>query len=128
GLGTLGTDSNALGITLSGAGKATADLGGGVSALGSGVAAFGASSQIEQVPLVGGVLSKTGQVVDGVGQRVTMLGNTLSAATTSGPLGNLTQQVGDRLVPVVAMVESTTDKLGTATGLGAPVSGVLQQV
>ncbi|MFW8696394.1 collagen-like triple helix repeat-containing protein, partial [Mesorhizobium japonicum] len=57
-----------------------------------------------------------------------MLGDTLSLATTTGPLGSVTKSVGNGLVPVIAMVESTTDKVGDATGLGAPLNGVLGQV
>jgi hypothetical protein len=67
-------------------------------------------------------------VLDGVGERVTMLGDTLSTATTSGPLGSVTQEVGNKLVPVIAMVESTTDKVGDATGLGDPLKGIVQKV
>jgi hypothetical protein len=40
----------------------------------------------------------------------------------------VTKSVGNGLVPVIAMVESTTDKVGDATGLGAPLNGVLGQV
>ena len=67
--------------------------------------------------------------MDKVGTAVTMLGDTLSTASTTGPLGSLTNTLGGQvLVPVVSLVENTTGNLGTATGLGTPVSGVLDKV
>jgi len=58
-----------------------------------------------------------------------MLGNTLATATSSGPLGTLTDNVGDKvLVPVVSLAESTTGKVGSSTGLGAPVKDLLNGV
>lgn len=81
------------------------DLGNGVSDA-SGKLASATSS----IPLVGGVVTKVAPVLDGVGEKVTMLGDTLSLATTTGPLGSVTKEVGSKLVPVIAMVESTPIK------------------
>ncbi|MEL6078729.1 collagen-like triple helix repeat-containing protein, partial [Stenotrophomonas maltophilia] len=56
-----------------------------------------------------------------------MLGNTLSTVTSSGPVGTLTDGVGDKvLVPVVSMAEGLTGKVGSTTGLGAPVKGLIK--
>ncbi|MDB6146092.1 MAG: putative lipoprotein [Pseudomonas sp.] len=127
GVGQLGTNPDAIGTTLGSVGTATGDLGTGVSSLGRSVTALSASSPIEQVPLVAPVVGRVGGLVDDVGQKVTMLGDTLNTATTTGPVGQLATQLGGKVVPVVTMLESTTQRIGGTTGLGAPLNGVLQQ-
>src|SRR5690606_7030974 len=75
-----------------------------------------------------GVVTKVGAAVDGVGEKVTMLGNTLEVATTAGPVGQVTNTLGDQvLVPVVSMLEATTQNLGDRTKLGDPLNTVLHQ-
>ncbi|MEG2913019.1 MAG: collagen-like triple helix repeat-containing protein, partial [Pseudomonas sp.] len=79
-------------------------------------------------PVVGGVVTKVAPLLDGVGEKVTMLGDTLNTTLSTGPTSQLTNTVGGKLVPVIAMVESTTDKIGSATGLGTPLKGVISQI
>ena len=114
GLGQLGTGGNAVGTTVAGVGTAVSNLGGGLGAVAD-------SQAIQQLPVVGGVVGQ-------VAETVTMLGNTLSTQSTTGPLGGVTQGLSDTAVQVVSLVENTTGNLGTATGLGAPLDSALQQV
>ena len=133
GLGSLGTNKDSLGLTVAGATTAVSDIGKGVTSVGTGVSTVLDNTLISQIPIVGGVTNKVTDVAGGlvgkVGTSVTMLGNTLTGSTTTGPLSNVTGAVNDKvLVPVISMVETTTGKVGTTTGLGAPVDGVLNKV
>ena len=133
GLGSLGTDKNSLGITVAGVTNGVSDVGKGVSSLGTGVSGLVDNTPISQIPLVGGVVGKvtdtTGGLVNKVGTTVTMLGNTLTTNVTSGQLGKATGGLNDKVVvPVISLVENVTGKVGTTTGLGKPVDGLLKQV
>lgn len=124
GLGQLGSDPQALSKTTAIVGNVVSDVGDGVSDI-SGKLATSTSS----IPLVGGVVTRVAPVLDGVGDKVSMLGDTLTTVTSSGPLGTVTDKVGNNLlVPVVTLAEGLTGKVVSSTGLSAPVGGLIDKV
>ena len=87
GVGKLATDPKGLTTTVASVGGVVTDVGNGVSDL-SGKLATATGS----VPVVGGVVTKVAPLLDGVGEKVTMLGNTLDTTLTTRPDQPIDQQ------------------------------------
>lgn len=126
GLGRLGSLDNPLGVTAAGVGNAVDQAGRTVSSVGDVVTGLGSNPATSALRPV---TSVAGQVVDRVGETVSRVGTTWEAQADTGALGQALQGTSQAAERVVEAGVSTTQAVGSATGLGAPLSnGVIAPI
>ncbi|CAI8692786.1 hypothetical protein EMIT0111MI5_10160 [Burkholderia sp. IT-111MI5] len=124
GIGQIGFTPNPVGTTVAGLGTIVGSTSNPVSGLGETVKALGSGPLSPLAPIttpVGGLLDT---VAGGLKSGGTMLGSALS----SGPVQQATQALSTAITPLVTTAGQLTQQVGTATGLGQPVAGLLGQV
>ncbi len=124
GIGQIGFTPNPVGGTVAGLGTLVGSTGNPVNGLSETVKALGAGPLSPLAPFatpVGGLLDT---VAGGLKSGGAMLGSALS----SGPVQQATQAISTAITPVVTTAGQLTQQVGTATGLGQPVAGLLGQV
>ena len=126
GLGRLGNLDNPLGVTAAGVGNAVDQAGRAVSSAGDAVTGLGSNPATSALRPVTNV---AGQVVDRVGETVSRVGTTWEAQADTGALGQALNGTSQAVERVVEGAVSTTQAVGSATGLGAPLAnGVIAPI
>ncbi len=124
GIGQIGFTPNPVGRTVTGLGTLVGSTGNPVNGLSETVKALGSGPLSPLAPItapVGGLLDT---VAGGLKSGGTMLG----AALSSAPVQQATQAISTAITPLVTTAGQLTQQVGTATGLGQPVAGLLGQV
>lgn len=126
GLGRLGSIDNPLGVTAAGMGNVVDDAGRTVSSVGDVVTGLGNNAATSALRPV---TSVAGQVVDRVGETVSRVGNVWETQVDTGALGRVLQGTSQAVDRVVDAGVGTTQAVGSATGLGAPLAnGVIAPI
>ncbi|WP_366919210.1 collagen-like triple helix repeat-containing protein [Burkholderia seminalis] len=124
GLGQIGIVPNPVGTTVAGLGDIVASTSNPVSGLSETVKALGTGPLSPLSPLT----TPVGGLLDTVSSGLSKGGATLGAALSSGPVQQATQTISTAITPLVTTAGQLTQQVGTATGLGQPVAGLLGQV
>ena len=126
GLGRLGSLDNPLGVTAAGVGNAVDQAGRTVSSVGDVVTGLGSN---QATSALRPVTSVAGQVVDRVGDTVSRVGTTWETQVDTGALGQVLNGTSQAVERVVEAGTGTTQAVGSATGLGAPLAnGVIAPI
>lgn len=126
GLGRLGNLENPLGVTTAGVGNAVDQAGRTVSSVGDVVTGLGSN---QATSALRPVTSVAGQVVDRVGETVSRVGTTWETQADTGALGQVLNGTSQAVERVVEAGTGTTQAVGSATGLGAPLAnGVIAPI
>jgi hypothetical protein len=127
GVGSLGTNDNAVGTTAAGVARATSRTGDTVSASGRVVAALDTLPVFMQVEENSGALTMIGENVGEIGLQISQgaEGLALQFEDPNSPLGSAGVQLTAVIRPVVANLEGTTRKVGDALVIGPTGSGAL---
>ncbi|MBJ9594876.1 collagen-like triple helix repeat-containing protein [Burkholderia seminalis] len=124
GLGQIGIVPNPVGTTVAGLGNIVASTSNPVSGLSETVKALGTGPLSPLSPLT----TPISGLLDTVSSGLRTGGTTLGAALSSGPVQQATQAISTAITPLVTTAGQLTQQVGTATGLGQPVAGLLGQV
>lgn len=127
GVGSLGTNDNAVGTTAAGVARATSRTGDTVSASGRVIAALNTLPVFMQVEENSGALTMIGENVGEIGLQISQgaEGLALQFEAPNSPLGSAGVQLTAVIRPVVANLEGTTRKVGDALVIGPTGSGAL---
>lgn len=124
GLGQTGTNANPVGTTVAKLGAPVSATSGVIAGVARTVDALGTGplSPLASVtsPVAGGLYT----AANGAQAGGMILGNTLASA----PVQQVTQPLSNAITPLVITLGQTTQAVGTTSGLGQPVSGVLAQI
>ncbi|WP_081875460.1 collagen-like triple helix repeat-containing protein [Tepidicaulis marinus] len=129
GLGSLGTNDNAVGTTAAGTSKAVSSTGDAVSASGRAVAALDSLPVFLQVEENSGALTMVGENIGKLGLQISegAEGVALQFEDPDSPLGSASRQLTLAIRPIVANVEGTTRKVGDAIVIGPMGSELLSE-
>lgn len=123
GLGQMGSVANPVGITVASTGDVVQKAGDTVTSAGQLVSGLGTERLSPLSPLV----TPVGGVVQKVGMAVSHGGAGLGGALSAGPVAQLTEGTSKLIVPLTTRLSETTQAVGAATGVGAPVDGLLSK-
>ncbi len=124
GIGQIGITPDPVGKTVTGLGTVVSSTGNPVLGLAETVKALGAGPLSPLAPIT----TPVGGLLDTVAQGLQSAGATVGSTVSSGPVQQATQLAGSAITPLVTTAGSLTQQVGTATGLGQPVAGLLGQV
>ncbi len=124
GLGQIGIVPNPVGTTVGGLGTVVATAGNPVSGISETVKALGSGPLAPLAPIT----TPVGGLLDTVASGLRTGGATLDASLSSAPVQQATQVISTAITPLVTTAGHLTQQVGTATGLGQPVAGLLGQV
>ncbi|WP_425127590.1 collagen-like triple helix repeat-containing protein [Burkholderia arboris] len=124
GIGQIGIASNPVGTTVAGLGSIVGSTSNPVTGLSQAVKALGTGPLAPLAP----VTAPVGGLLDTVAGGLQGAGATLGSTLSSGPVQQATQAIGNAITPLVTTTGQLTQQVGTATGLGQPVAGLLGQV
>jgi Bacterial collagen, middle region len=124
GLGQTGATANPVGTTAAKLGVPVSATSGVIAGVAKTVDALGTGPLSPLAPVTTPVSGALYTAANGVQAGGMILGNTLA----SSPVQQVTQPVSNAITPLVITLGQTTQAIGTTSGLGQPVSGVLAQV
>ena len=124
GLGQMGSVANPVGITVASTGDVVQKAGDTVTSAGQLVSGLGTEKLSPLSPLV----TPAGDVVQKVGMAVSHGGAGLGGALSTVPVAQLTEGTSKLIVPLTTRLTESTQAVGAATVVGAPVDGLLSKV
>jgi hypothetical protein len=124
GLGQIGTTANPVGTTVARLGTPVSATSGVIAGVAKTVDALGTGPLSPLAPVTTPVAGALYTAANGVQAGGMILGNTLA----SSPVQQVTQPVSNAITPLVITLGQTTQAVGTTSGLGQPLSGVLAQL
>lgn len=124
GLGQTGSTPNPVGTTIAGTGSIVTATSGVVGGVASTVDALGTGPLSPLAPVTTPVAGALDTVANGLSAGGQVLGTTLS----SSDVQQVTQPLSSAITPLVITLGQQTQNVGTTTGVGQPVSGLLGQI
>jgi hypothetical protein len=124
GISQIGITPDPVGRTVTGLGTVVSSTGNPVLGLSETVRALGAGPLSPLAPIT----TPVGGLLDTVAHGLQLAGAMVGSTVSSGPVQQATRTAGSAITPLVTTAGNLTQQVGTATGLGQPVAGLLGQV
>lgn len=124
GLGQIGSTPDPVGTTVAGLGSAVSATSGVVAGVASTVDALGTGPLAPLAPVTTPLAGALDTAANGIRAGGQVLGNTLASSAVQ----QVTQPLSSAITPLVVTLGQQTQNVGTTTGIGQPVSGLLGQV
>lgn len=124
GLGQIGSTSDPVGATVARTGSTVASTSGVVAGVASTINALGTGPLAPLAPITTPLAGALDTAANGISAGGQVLGNALSSSAVQ----QVTQPLSSAITPLVVTLGQQTQTVGTTTGIGQPVSGLLGQI
>jgi hypothetical protein len=121
GLGQIGSNPNAVSSSVAGVGGVVTQAINTATSIGQVVGAVGSGPLAPLAP----VTVPVGGLVTQVSATASTLAAPVNSVLSSGPVQQITQTVGQAIVPLISTVNTLTQTVGNTTGLNQPVNSLL---